>query len=78
MCTPDERMCLVGAIQKFVHESGVEDPVVAGNLVEDSIRQLTRTIWATGVEGKPHPTAWNDRHCKSADAAIVMLERAAG
>lgn len=75
---PDGRMCLVGAIQRFVDDQGIDDPVVSDNLKTDAINQLTRAIWElpSGAE-KPHPTAWNDRHCKTADVAIAMLERAA-
>lgn len=74
----DGSMCLVGAITRVVAESGITDPVIADNLVTDATNQLTRTIWElpTGAD-RPHPTAWNDRHCHTADHAIAVLERAA-
>ena len=78
MVAPDGRMCMVGAIRTFVEKSGVTDPVIADNLVNDASDQVTRTIWTdpTGA-AHPHVTAWNDRACQSAEHAASMLERAA-
>lgn len=78
MEAPDGRMCLVGAIQRFVVESELTDPVIADNLVTDAINALTRSLWELPSGGAhPHATAWNDRHCASVDDAIAILERAA-
>lgn len=75
---PDGRMCLAGAIQRYVAESGISDPVVADNLATDAVNAVQRMIWALpDGHDKPHLTAWNDRHCTSAADAIDILERAA-
>jgi len=73
---PDGRMCLVGAIQRYVAESGISDPVVADNLATDAVNAVTRILWVIRCD-KPHPTAWNDRYCTSVEDAIDVLERAA-
>jgi hypothetical protein len=73
---PDGRMCLVGAIQRYVAERRIDDPVVADNLSTDAVAAVQRVIWELFPD-KPHLTAWNDRHCASAADAIDILERAA-
>jgi hypothetical protein len=73
---PDGRMCLVGAIQRYLEESDITDSVVAGNLYTDAVAAVQRLIWESFPD-KPHLTVWNDRHCTSAADAIAILERSA-
>jgi hypothetical protein len=69
----DGRMCLVGAIRRYVGATGL-DSVVQNNLATGAEDQVTRTIWELPGGSA---TAWNDRRCSSAEEAIEVLERAA-
>lgn len=84
LVSPDARqMCMVGAIETFISESGgcrhpIMDAVVLDNLRDDAVNQTTRTIWHLRPDlNRPHVTAYNDRYCKSAEEAATMLEAAA-
>ncbi len=77
-CAPDGRMCMVGAIARYIAEAP-GDPVERSNAAADAGNAVTRYVWTLPDGGAhPHVTAWNDRQCRDGEHAAQVLEAAAG